>query len=505
MYFAQAPIDLNGATLGWGLGVLRQLANGLEGLMIGLEQYLVPYVRSFSLSMASLLFIFALMIALYSVASGKGGGASPMVGLFFKITIISVLLTGGAGAIGAGLPFNGQESKIVTAGGLQRREVAPGDNYTKIAWYVIDLFDALQTSASTGPLKGLYAARKSVPVCFVGPAAEASLPVNPQNIPNQDGQNPPVQIQQQGKADQVVSKCTRIDTTASNTDPRITNADNIAKQIKIAKGDINKKPKTPGEFARDVLIGAIPGVGAAGIVLNFAKDNIPQGLMVFIQVLEAPVIAGVTIVQRVLLIVYWAIIGPLAVGTIIITNEYIKKFCAQFIQINLWGIVGQFLISVISFLRLGIQVDPTNPSTSWLGVMFTLATFVLIIFTPKICSLSEGLASALGGFLVESGIAATAATILGGASAVGRGAVAASDKNAANSAIDYRAQELQTNAQNQFNNDPQGVLKQEYLQDVARGQTNQSVGDWISSKARAQAINEVQQTKRQNRELGIVQ
>jgi hypothetical protein len=492
-FFAQAPIDLNGATLSWGAGVLRQLANGLEGLMIGLEQYLVPYIRAFSLSIAALLFFVALMSAMYSVASGKGAGASPMAGLFFRITIISILLTGGAGPVGAGLPVNGQEPKIVAAGGLQRREVAPGDNYTKMAWYVIDLFDALQLSASTGPIKGLYQARKSLPVCFVESAPENSLPVSPQSVPNQDGQTAPVQAQRQAGPDQVISKCSRIDTTAGNT----------AQQIKVAKGDINKKPKSPGEFARDVLIGAIPGVGAAGIVLNFAKDNIPQGLMVFIQVLEAPVIAGVTIVQRILLIVYWAIIGPLAVGTIIITNDFIKRFCTQFIQINLWGIVGQFLISVIAFLRLGIQVDPTNPSTSWLGVMFTIATFVLIIFTPKICSLSEGLASALGGFLVESGLAATAATILGGASAAGRGAVAAADSNVANAAIDYRAQELQTNAQYQFNNDPQGVLKQEYLTDIARGQSNQSVGEWISSKARTQAINEVQQTRRQNRELGI--
>jgi hypothetical protein len=492
-FLAQAPIDLNGATLGWGAGVLKQLANGLEGLMIGLEQYLVPYIRAYALGFSWFLFVFALIVALWSVASGKGAGPTPLITLLIKVTFVSVLLTGGAGRAGAGLPSApGEEPKIVTAGGLQRREIAPGDNYTKFAWYTIDFFDALQTSVSNGPLKGIYQARKSLPVCFVQPAPDANLPIDPQNVPAQDGQPAPNAAPNNQSA-QVVTKCTRIDTTTGNT----------SDQVQVAKGDINKKPKSPGEFARDVLVGAIPGVGAAGIVLNFAKDNLPQSVMVLIQILEAPVVAALTITQRILLIVYWAIIGPFAVATIMLTNDYIKRFFSQFIQINLWGIVGQFLVSAIAFLRLGIQVDPTNPSTSWLGVMFTLAVFVCLIFTPKACTFAEGLAASLGGFLVESGLAAVAAASVVGPSAAVKGGADLADRGLADFFISERAGEIWTNSQNQFQRNPSGPIGQEYLSAVAKGQTNQSADDWITSRAQAQAINEAEQAKRQNRNLGV--
>jgi hypothetical protein len=480
---AQDPIDLNGGTLGYGIGVLKQTAAQTESLKIVFGNGIFPLIVGISFTFAFLLLSFNLITFFYTQAAGKSTSALPNLGgLFFRTVLIVVLLGGSFTPQGGPATSIANPSVNATNGRFE-----PKDNASILVFFVTDLFDGLQRGMARGSAKALFEARTNYPVCVIQPPADLTLPVA------KDGQfNTGVTAAQQGdprSGDEIV--CKTVDSTQAN----------VADQVQAAKGTIKAKPNL-GDRVRDGVLGGIPGVAAAGIIFNFAKDNIPQALLVFIQLLEAPVIYALTITQRVALIILWGLI-PFAICTMMLDNTFIKRWITGYFQVNLWGIVAQLLIAMISFIRVGLQVDPSNPATQWIGVSYTLAIFGCILITPAICSFADGIFAKIGGLAGDAFIAATAVTLASSAAA-GRGGANAVDQQRANRFINERSSTTAQNMRDRFTAEGgSGEVGKAYMRDVSSGKTTDSVDQWIDKQARSSAIKEAQETKRQNRDLGI--
>jgi hypothetical protein len=444
MLLAQASPDPSNT---WAQDFVNSIRAQTQNLTSMFESGLMPTMRSMGLTIAILGFAVNLGRSGFSYFTGDGRPTNMnMVTNAFRFLVILVLLTGGGTASSVGLPKTANDSAVVTLGA---NGVAPGDTYTSIAWAINDFSDGLLTGLSNGAMKALFEGRSKFVVAVVKPPESLTSPPKQSASTPSDG------------------------STSTTFDPNSTSGNSGSLQNPVPPEAANKSGPVDGLW-------------------NWATNGFVSGVLTLVQLAAGPVVFAFMCLTMLIQLLLWSL-GPLTVGLIMIDMKWFKDWVEKYVQVSLWPLITQILLSLISFMKAGVSLDPNNPAAAWVAFAYSILIFVGLWFVPAIAAFGQGLVTqagaAFGGMLSGAGTSAGRLTSAG---------IKKGNDDITKAAGGRYMQKQEAGYSREMKNDlassadPSGsATGRAYMNAVARGGFTGSADDWIAAKSKSSAINDL--------------